>query len=142
VIAYWYSTIIYWTKFPWVLSFLKNRFSPFERRFPYACFCYEISGTALAGKFCVARGNNVCAWQKMRLSTVSFLSVYLSSVAIRHHLPSPLVMKIAVLIVFKCHRSKYNLVPRVSPSVLWERPWLRLVTCLPEGGKLKFWEVN
>jgi hypothetical protein len=23
----------------------------------------------------------------------------------------------------------FNLVPRVSPSVIWERPWLRLVTC-------------
>jgi hypothetical protein len=28
-----------------------------------------------------------------------------------------------------------NLVPRVSPSVIWERPWLRLVTCLPESGR-------
>jgi hypothetical protein len=37
------------------ISFLKKkRFSPFERRFLY--FCYEISATALAGIFCVARG--------------------------------------------------------------------------------------
>ena len=34
--------------------FLKKRFSPFERRL--LIFCYEISATALAGKFCVARG--------------------------------------------------------------------------------------
>jgi hypothetical protein len=41
----------------------------------------------------------------------------------------------------------FNLVSRVSPSVIWERPWLRLVTCVPDGapysfdctaGKLKF----
>jgi hypothetical protein len=28
-----------------------------------------------------------------------------------------------------------NLVPRVSPSVLWQRPWLQLVTCLPDSGR-------
>jgi hypothetical protein len=34
--------------------FKKKRFSPIERCFPY--LCYEISATALAGRFCVARG--------------------------------------------------------------------------------------
>jgi hypothetical protein len=28
-----------------------------------------------------------------------------------------------------------NLVPRVYPSVIWERPWLRLVTCFPDSGR-------
>ena len=32
-------------------------------------------------------------------------------------------------------RLSCDLVPRVSPSVLWERPWLRLVTCLPDSGR-------
>jgi hypothetical protein len=77
VIACRYSNLL--NKISWVSHFLKKKqFSPFERRFPYGglCFCYEISATALVGKFCVARG----VTQKLRLSSVSFLSVYLSSV--------------------------------------------------------------
>jgi hypothetical protein len=55
VIAYRYSTIIYWTKLPWVFHFfLKSDFHLSNGVFPI--FCYEISATALAGKFCVARG--------------------------------------------------------------------------------------
>jgi hypothetical protein len=74
VIAYRYSTIIYWTKFP----FKKSDFHLSNGVFPI--FCYEISATALAGKFCVARRTRDSVTQKLRLSSVSFLSVYLSSV--------------------------------------------------------------
>jgi hypothetical protein len=49
-----YSAIIYWTKCPWVSHFFKKSdFHLLNCVFPI--FCYEISATALAGKFRVAR---------------------------------------------------------------------------------------
>jgi hypothetical protein len=53
--------------------FLKKRFSPFERRY---IFCYEISATALAGRFCVARGTRDT---KIQVIEVSVSSLYISS---------------------------------------------------------------
>jgi hypothetical protein len=71
VIAYRYSTIIYWTKFLWVSNFLKKAIFTFRTTFSL-CFCYEISATALAGEFCVARGINLCAWQKNEVIDCEF----------------------------------------------------------------------
>jgi hypothetical protein len=72
VIAYRYSTIIYWTKLPCVSHFLKKSdFHLSNGVFPI--FCYEISATALAGIFCVARGTCVeRVTQKFRLSRCLF----------------------------------------------------------------------
>jgi hypothetical protein len=60
------------------VSFLKKRrFSPFERRF-IPIFCYEISATALAERFCVARGTRDTKIQVIEVSVSSLY--YLSSV--------------------------------------------------------------
>ena len=54
----------------------KSDFSPIERRFPY--LCYEISATALAGRFCVARGTRDT---KIQVIECQFpLCIYLFSV--------------------------------------------------------------
>jgi hypothetical protein len=57
VIAYryiFYNNLL--NKISMGISFLKKkRFSPFERRFPYLLL-WNFSATALAGRFCVARG--------------------------------------------------------------------------------------
>ena len=66
------------------VSFLKKRlFSPFERRF-IPIFCYEISATALAGRFCVARGTRDTKIQVIDVS-VSFLYYLSSVVALSRH---------------------------------------------------------
>jgi hypothetical protein len=60
--------------------FKKKRFSPFERSFPYLlAFCYEISATALAGRFCVARGTRDT---KIQVIEVSVSSLYISSLCL------------------------------------------------------------
>jgi hypothetical protein len=79
VIAYRYSAIIYWTKLPWVyLIFLKKAIFIFRTAFSYAflIFCYEISATALAGRFCLARGTRDT---KIQVIEVSVSSLYISS---------------------------------------------------------------
>jgi hypothetical protein len=79
VIAYRYSTIIYWTKLPWVSHFFwKKRFSPFERRFPYLLL-WNFSDSTGWKILCGAWN----AWHKNSgYRGVCFLSVYLFSVVI------------------------------------------------------------
>ena len=69
VIAYRYSTI------PWVSHFKKkSHFHLSNGVFPI--FCYEISATALAGRFCMARGTRDT---KIEVIEVSVSSLYISS---------------------------------------------------------------
>jgi hypothetical protein len=59
--------------------FKKKRFSPFEVRTAFSLSfanCYEISATALAGRFCVARGTRDT---KIQVIEVSVSSLYISS---------------------------------------------------------------
>jgi hypothetical protein len=74
VIAYRYSTIIYWTKFPWVSIFFKKRFSPFERRFPYLLLWNFSDGTGWE----ILRGARN-AWHKNWGYRVSVSFLYISS---------------------------------------------------------------
>jgi hypothetical protein len=82
VIAYRYSTIIYWTKKTSMgISFLKKkRFSPFERRFPYLLLWNFSDRTGWKIKILRGAWN---AWHKNSgYRGVCFLSVYLFSVAL------------------------------------------------------------
>jgi hypothetical protein len=93
VIAYRYSTIIYWTKFPWVSHLKKKKlFSPFERRFPYLLLWNFSDGTGwkiLRGAWKV-RGKCVeRVTQKFRLSRCLFPLCTISSLSGRSVRPHP-----------------------------------------------------